>query len=113
MHVHERYSLDVGTIDRYLTASLDVLYERAARPPRSLPGKVVEVPGGRAYIGPNAQVDNDSLGSGAIVLANATVEPGARVEDSIVWRDEHVPSGTEIKEAVWFGGRALDARLPS
>lgn len=113
VHVHERYSLDVGTIDRYLTASLDVLYERAPRPPRSIPGKVVEVSGGRSYMGPGAHADEDSLGPGAIVLANATVEPGARIEHSIVWRAERVPSGTELRDVVWFGGRALDAQTHS
>lgn len=113
VHVHKRYSIDVGTIDRYLTASLDVLYERAPRPPRSLPGKVVEVPGGRAYIGPGAEVDESSLGPGAIVLANAIVQPEASIENSIVWRGEQVPSRTRIKDGVWFGGRALDARTPS
>lgn len=109
VHVHERYALDVGTIDRYLTASLDVLYERAPRPPRSLPGKVVEVTGGRAYIGPGAQVDNDSLGPGAIVLADSIVEPGVRIENSIIWRGDQVTSGIQIRDAVWFGGRSLDA----
>lgn len=107
VHEHERYSIDVGTIDRYLAASIDVLYERAPRPPQPLPGKVIEVSGGRAYVGPGAQVDNDSLGPGAIVLANATVGPGARIENSIVWRSEQAPSGSEIRNVVWFGGRSV------
>ena len=110
VHVHEGYALDVGTIDRYLAASSDVLYERAPQPPRSLLGKVVEVPGGRAYIGPGAQVGNASLGPGAIILANATVESRARIENAIVWPGEHVAPETTVSNAVWFGGRELAAR---
>ena len=110
VHVHDGYWVDVGTLDRYLRASLDVLDGRAPRPPTPPPGDVVEVVGGRAYTGPNATVDGDSLGDGAIVLSGAEVERGARVEKAIVLPNEVVSSGTRINDAVWCGGRGFPAR---
>ena len=106
VHDHDGYSLDVGTIDRYLTASLDVLYERGPRPPIPLPGQVVEVDGGRAYVGPNAEVDRTSLGPGAIVLGDAAAAHRAHVENAIVWPKEKLSHDVVLKRAVWFRGRA-------
>lgn len=91
-HVTSEYWIDVGTPERYVQASLDVLYERAPVPPVPIPGDVVEVEGGRAYIGPGAHVGTESLGPGAIVLSGATVEQGAWLENALVWPHEHVPA---------------------
>ena len=102
VHEHNGYSLDVGTIDRYLAASLDVLYERGPRPPLPLPGKIVEVDGGRAYVGPNAEVDIASLGPGTIVLAGAVVLPGALIQNSVVFQEEKVASEVHVSNSVWF-----------
>lgn len=102
VHVHRGYWMDVGTLDRYLLASLDVLNGRAPRPPTTPPGVVVEVVGGRAYIGPNTTVDRDSLGPGAIVLSGAQVQKRARVENAIVMPGEVVRSGELVRGTVWF-----------
>ena len=101
-HEHKGYSIDVGTIDRYLAASLDVLYERGPRPPFPLLGEIVEVDGGRAYIGPNAEVDKASLGPGAIVLAGAIVMSGAHIQNSVVFFEENVASKVHVSNSVWF-----------
>ena len=92
VHPTDGYWLDVGTADRFLQGSLDVLYERAPAPPVPIPGEIVEVEGGRAYVGPGAHADGDALGPGAIVLAGATVERGAWLEDAVVWPHEYVPA---------------------
>lgn len=84
-YITNGYWIDVGTPERYLEVSLDVLYGRAPSPPVPLPGEIVDVDGGRAYLGPAATASTDSLGPGAIVLAGATVPPSARIESSIVW----------------------------
>ncbi len=97
VHVNKGYATDVGTPGRYLGASLDALYGRApAAPGGAWPGRVVEVPEGRAYVGPGANMAEGSLGDGAIVLAHASVARGAKVERSIVWPGTLVPSGTHL-----------------
>ncbi|MDQ3985948.1 MAG: NDP-sugar synthase [Actinomycetota bacterium] len=105
--VHEGYALDVGTIERYLRASEDVLYGRGPGISPEPPGEIIEVKGGRAYVGPHANVDPESLGAGAIVLGGARVEAGARIADAIVWPKEIVPAGARISEGVWFRGTLI------
>src|SRR5688500_11624148 len=50
VHLFNGYWTDVGTPEAYLNASLDLLYERAPSAPVALPGDVVDVQGGRAYV---------------------------------------------------------------
>lgn len=110
LHVHDGYWLDVGTIERYLSASADLLHG-VGPPPASgrdgWPGRIVEVEGGLAYLGDGARADADSLGPDAILLAWSTVSPGARVERAIVWPDEIVPPGVNVSDAVWAAGTAV------
>lgn len=103
VHRHDGYFTDVGTIGRYLSASLDLLTGTMAGLERA-PGRVVEVDGGRAYIGPDAQVDDRSLRAGAIVLREAIVPDDAVVERAIVWPGETVPPGTLVNNGVWAFG---------
>lgn len=103
VHEHTGYFMDVGTIERYLTATEDVLYDRA--PVRiEEPGDVVEVEEGLAYVGPGASVPLHCLRAGAVVLSGATVDDGALVERAIVWPHEHVPVRTHVNEGVWAFG---------
>ena len=92
VHIFSGYWTDVGTPEAYLGASLDLLYERAPTAPVSLPGDIVDVQGGRAYVGPGASVEAASLGPGAIVLSGAQVDTGTRIENAIV-----MPDGTVLK----------------
>lgn len=101
------YWRDVGTPQAYLDASLDVLYGRAPEPPVSPPGRVVDVPDGLAYIGPGTQVEDASLGPGAIVLRGAAVDRGARIEDAIVLPHERVTAGALVRRGIWFDGRPV------
>lgn len=106
---HDGYALDVGTPGRYLEASLDLLYGRAPKPPAPFPGEVVEVDGGRAYLGPGAAAAPGTLGPGAIVLAGSRVERGAKVSNAIVWTDEVVPQGTRVTEGIRAFGTTIAA----
>ena len=108
-HTHDGYALDVGTPARYLQASLDLLYGRGPSPPAPFPGEIVEVDGGRAYLGPGATAAPDTLGPGAIVLRGAHVEPGAHIRDAIVWIDELVTDGTEVTEGIRAFGTTISA----
>ena len=107
VHLHEGYAEDVGTIGRFLKASDDCLNGIAPSPPFELPGRVIDVDGGKAYVGPGAIVVRSSLGSGAIVLRDSFVDPGAHIQRSVVWPRELVPEGERLRDAVWIGGRAL------
>ena len=108
-YVHDGYFLDVGTVDRYLLANLDVLMGRGPALPGPLPGRVVEVDGGRAYLGPKTSVSTQSLGAGAVVLAGASIDPDARITSSVVLPGENVPA-IHLADAVWHDGVALPAR---
>jgi NDP-sugar pyrophosphorylase family protein len=92
-HVYDGYWCDVGTFDRYLEASLAVLDGKGPLPPVEPPGRVVEIEGGRAYVGPDATVGAGTIGPGAVVLAGATVAAPARVERSIVLPGTRVDCG--------------------
>jgi len=133
MHVHSGYALDVGTPARYLRASLDLLAgrgpalphredqatsgpgaphrtDRAASTGGELPGQVVDVEGGTAYLGPGAEVVEGAAGPGAVILSGATVE--GRVQESIVWPGATVPSDARVKRAIWFSNQAIAATPP-
>lgn len=97
---YDGYAIDVGTPRRYLEASLGLLYGRAPRPPVPFPGDIVEVAGGRAYLGTGAEAAPDTIGPGAIVLAGGRIEPGARIRDAIVWTNEMVPPGLHLTEGI-------------
>ena len=108
--VHESYALDVGTPRAYLQASIDLLSEQGPRPPAPLPGEIVEVDGGRAYVGPGARIPQAALGPDAVVLRGASVGDGARVERALVWPHEQVPGGTRVVDAIWALGTSLPTR---
>ena len=101
VHLFDGYLRDVGTPAEYLQASLDVLSGDAPAPAIELPGEIVEVQGGRAYIGPDAEADPGSLGHGAILLAGARLQAGTRITNSIVFPGSPVPEGTHLEHSIW------------
>lgn len=103
----EGYALDVGTVARYLEASLDLLEGRGPVSPVPPPGEFVEVEGGRAYLGLDVAADEESIGPGAIVLAGARLHEGSYVSNAIVWPDEEVPKGTRVVDGVWARGELV------
>ena len=96
--VHDGYFMDVGTPERYLQSSLDVLAGRLRL--EQMPGAVVATRDGRAYVGPGTTVQG-ALGRGAIVLRGAVVERGAHVERAIVWPWERVPAKKRVVDTVF------------
>lgn len=101
--VHDGYWTNVSTPDDYLKLSLDVLYGRAPRPPVEPPGEIVDVDGGLAYVGPGAEVSEGAgLGPGAVVLAQARVGTGCRLERCVVM------PGVELLAGVSYTGRVLN-----
>jgi mannose-1-phosphate guanylyltransferase len=106
-HACRGYARDVGTPPSYLAATLDALEGRGPSPPGEWPGSIVEVEGGRAYVGPEARVRIADMGPGAVILSRATVAPGSRVSSSIVWPGEEVGDGCTLTSVVWAGGRPI------
>ena len=107
VHLFDGYLRDVGTPAEYLQASLDVLNGVGPEPSIAFAGEVVEVEGGRAYLGPKATADPRSLGPGAILLAAARVQAGARVRNSIVFPGSPLPESARLEDSIWFGGDVL------
>jgi NDP-sugar pyrophosphorylase family protein len=98
------YARDVGTVARYLEASLDLLAGRGPPTPRPPPGELIEVHGGSAYLGVDVGADEESIGPGAMVLAGAALHEDSYVANAIVWPDEEVPAGTRVVDGVWANG---------
>jgi mannose-1-phosphate guanylyltransferase len=113
------YWMDIGTPDRYLQASWDILESRVeTRVKPTAPGQLIaadaEIDEG-AQVGPRAVVsagcrleaeaevtdsvllDGCSVGQnarvrGSILAPGARVEPGAQLVDAVIGRDERVPA---------------------
>lgn len=99
---HRRYWRDVGTPAAYVGISMDLLEGRGPEPPGGeWPGEIAD----GSYMGPGAVAAGAV--DGAVLLAGSRVERGARVERSVVWPAEMVPSGTIVQDGLWFGGRAI------
>ena len=97
VHVHDGYSLDVGTPERYLRANLDVLPGRGPRPPVPPPGRF----GAGSYLGPGARSGDPDA---SVLLAGSSA---GRVSRSVVFAGEAVPPEVELVDALWGCGRSL------
>jgi mannose-1-phosphate guanylyltransferase len=102
VHVHTGYAIDVGAFSRYLRVSLDMLEGRGPTPPGPPPGRIISVENGLAYVGPGSSAADNTLRAGAVLLRGSRVLKGAAVERGIVWQGAEVPSGVEVKDAVWW-----------
>ena len=98
--VSDGYWLDIGTPERYLQGTFDILEGRVTTQVRArggiLGGPVegeVEAP---SVIGPGATVGAGSLISRAVVLERARVGAGCVVRDSIVCPGAVIDDGTEV-----------------
>jgi mannose-1-phosphate guanylyltransferase len=115
----EGYWMDIGTPDRYLQASWDILEDRVKTQVRPTgPGFLVAgdaaideeaklgrraVVSGGCRIEPGAEVEEsvllegctvgrDARVQGSILAPGAEVEPGAQLVDAVIGRDERVPA---------------------
>ncbi len=115
----EGYWMDIGTPDRYLQASWDVLEGRVeTNVPTDGSGVFVAAGatvdegatiGPRAVVGPACAVAGGAAVSGSVLLSGCFVGPAAEVRDSIVGRGAEVGPGARVRGAVIGDGARLGA----
>jgi mannose-1-phosphate guanylyltransferase len=111
------YWLDIGTPERYLQASWDILEGRVAtRVQPSAPGVLIDdsaqiageaTVGPRAVIGPNCRIEDGAQVLGSVLIESCRVGAGARVIDSILSPGVAVPAGAEVANAVAAEGERV------
>ncbi len=89
---------DLGTPERYLTASMD--WTRSLSLPGFRPNSVIS---------PEAQVSEDATIHRAVIEARVIVQAEARVEESVILSAATVPSGCTVRKSIIGPGVALPA----
>ena len=113
--------MDIGTPERYLQASWDILEGRVEtrveptapgvlidRAPRSATRRTV---GPRAVVGPGCRVEAGAEVLDSVLLDGCTVGEGARVAGSILSPGAEVAAGAELSSGVVAAAR--DRKSPS
>lgn len=111
------YWVDIGTPERYLQASWDILEERVStRVEPTGPGVLVDSGaevaedakvGPRAVVGPGCRVEGGAEIFDSVLLAGCTVGENARVVDSILSPGAAIPAGAAIEGAVAAEGERV------
>ncbi|SQG63348.1 ADP-glucose pyrophosphorylase [Corynebacterium renale] len=114
----EGYWRDIGTLQAYFSAHMDLLDERGPDlNSKSWPWRTNQQ-AQAAYVGPSARVTNSLVGPGASVRGEVTrsvigpdvvVEPGATVSNSIVSGATTVPAGAHLESVIVAEGAAVPA----
>ncbi len=111
-HIHRGYWIDIGTPEKYLQVHRDILHRRfpvALEGERRGGGWVhprarVEAGArleGRFYVGPGCDVSaGASVGPDAVLVAEVSVRPGARVRDSVLWRGCAVEADAQVERSL-------------
>ena len=113
------YWMDIGTPERYLQASWDILEGRVeTRVAPTAPGLWVGAGarvatgasiGPRAVVGPGCEVAAGAQVSESVLLERCTVGGGARVRGSILSAGVEVPAGAQLDGAVVGQGERVPA----
>ena len=116
----EGYWRDVGTIDAYWRANMDVfnvgsgldIASWSVKTNQSIKGEVGDRP--PSYLGKKAQVSNSLLGRGCIIegtVTNAVLSPGVRVSAGAVVADSIVFHNTVIDEHATIEKSIIDKEV--
>ena len=113
------YWMDIGTPERYLQASWDILEDRVeTRVEATSPGTLIaadaEVADGatvgpRAVLGPGCRVESGAAITGSVLLDGCAVGEGAVVRGSILAGGVTVPAGAVLDDAVLGEGERVAA----
>ncbi len=111
------YWMDIGTPERYLQASWDILEGRVGtRVEPSGPGVLIDpeaevdndaTVGPRAVVGPRCRVAQRAQVLESVLLGDCTVGEGARVSGSILSAGAEVPPGATIEGAIAAEGERV------
>ncbi|HET7053021.1 MAG TPA: NDP-sugar synthase [Solirubrobacterales bacterium] len=111
------YWMDIGTPERYLQASWDILAGRVeTRVEPSGPDLLVDPAadvdpsatlGPRAVVGPGCRIGAGAVVTGSVLLDGAGVGENARLVDSILSAGAEVPAGAEVAGAVAGEGERI------
>lgn len=93
------YWIDIGTLDRYLEATRDLLARRP-RPPLAV------APGNDPLIAAGARVEG-SVSAGSVIGAGCVVATGARVERAVLFDGVRVEAGAAVVDSVTAEGAAI------
>jgi mannose-1-phosphate guanylyltransferase len=114
--VSRRYWMDVGTPEKYLQATFDVLEGRISGlsfvAPHVAPSADVSLRahlGRWVVVGPEGEVGEQAEVEDSVLLARAKIGPRARVRDSIVGPDASVGEGALVQGAVLAEGAVIPA----
>lgn len=109
-HMLDGYWMDIGTPERYLQASWDILEDRVeTRVEPTTSGQLIAADatiGDRARVGPRAvvsagcQIDSGATVESSVLLDGCTVGTDARVEGSILAPGAKVEPGAQLVNAV-------------
>ncbi len=113
------YWMDIGTPERYLQASWDILERRVVtRVEPTVPGKLVAADaeiadgasvGPRAVIGPGCRIKAGAEVRDSVLLDDCSVGSDARVSDSILSAGVEVGAGEQLAGAVVGEGERVSA----
>ncbi|HEY1914709.1 MAG TPA: sugar phosphate nucleotidyltransferase [Streptosporangiaceae bacterium] len=104
------YWADIGTVERYLLGHLDLIRSPDALPlteiPLTLPGARPELVRGTGVISSEPMPDGAQVTDSVLYLGCA-LEPGARVERSVVLPGARVSAGVELLDSIALAGETL------
>jgi mannose-1-phosphate guanylyltransferase / phosphomannomutase len=106
-HVAEGYWRDIGNIDEYRRAHVDVL---AGRVELEFPGAARAVGEATLWCDAGAEVGEEVSVTGTVVVGpGASVGPGARLENVVVGPGAEVGAGAELRQVVLWEGCEVGA----
>ncbi len=121
-YIAEGYWKDVGSLEEYRQANLDILRHNVHV---NMPGE--EIDEGGVWVGGGTRIDYKSTFEGTVVIgggckieagarisnsiigSNAAVEEGAVITDSVIWDNVRVGSGAYVQENVIAGDTEIGA----
>ena len=105
--VPKSYWADLGTPDSYLRSHAEIR-ERAAR---DLPGRILYIPPDQRLLR-EWRRQGVSLKGFTAIDRTAKIMPGARIENSVIWRGASIGPGGVVKNAIVGSDCAITGRVP-
>ncbi len=113
----EGYWIDIGTPERYLEATYDLLSGRvhSTLPPRDETGSLVYEPalvagahiGPQSVLGPHCSVGVDSSVERSVLHARVTVGAGCSVREAVLGEGAQIGDGAEIEPGAMLGSGVI------